>query len=201
MKNEILKIANKIAKGDNVTYSKHSTQFDFCESCDPDRLYYSVQKKIKDSDLYKELPLVNGKDDPNEEYGYETTPHVTTLYGLTEEEDYFDLRRKLSSYDPIEVELGDISSFRNDENPYDVLIIKIKSKQLHEIHEMIKKDYKNEYDYPEYQPHMTLAYVKSGKCKELEGKDHELKGNQFGIDMLKWSHKDKYYLDLPLGEK
>jgi len=196
-------IANKIAKGEDKTYSKHSTQINL-EDCasEKDRMFHSLQMQIKNADVYREFPQIENsfgimKDNPNEEYGFEIHPHITILYGLNEEKDYFDLRQKLKDFGPIKFTIGNISSFRNDDKPYDVILLEIESPKLHELHNFIKDSYDNDYSWPEYKPHMTLAYVNKNTCSLLEG-DHKFHGRTFDIGMAKWSHSDGYFLDLPL---
>jgi hypothetical protein len=52
---------------------------------------------------------------------------------------------------------------------YDVVFIRVESDGLVKIHEWIKHNCIVELTHPEYTPHMTLAYVKSGTGKVLAG--------------------------------
>lgn len=110
---------------------------------------------IPDADLYTE-----------EGHGRELKPHVTLKYGLLDEDPemfFKDLPNK-----PITFTLGAVSRF--DTNPeYDVLKIDVTSPELSELHKLISDKYPNEDSFPEYQPHLTLAYVKKGAGKQVEG--------------------------------
>lgn len=203
-----MKFLKKVqAKGDGVKYSYHSTQIDLYDCCSEKDFGYSrTQDLVPKESVYREYEQIEHKmipvlvDDPREEYGYESNPHITCLYGLTNENDYFKLRKKLKDFGPIEFEIGEIASFRNDDTPYDVIILTIKSPKLLKLHESMKNTFKNEYKYPTYKPHMTLAYVKKGECRDIEGKC-KWSGTKYSANKILWSHIDKYYLDIPLKEK
>lgn len=191
-------------KGNKVTYKSHSTQINLDDNCsEKDFFFHHLKKRIPEDIVYREKervvegPLKIVKDHPEEEYGYEHTPHITLLYGLKEESDYFGIRRYLKECGPFNISLGEVSAFRNPKVPYDVMICEIESPKLHEIHNEMKKNFQNDYKFPEYKPHMTLAYIQKDAGKDLEG-PHEFKGKDFMITEVKWSHRDSYYLSLPL---
>ena len=117
-------------------------------------------KKIPNECVYEEV---------GENYGKEANPHVTVMYGLSpiEETRVKELLNKVPK--KIVAELGKISKFSNTDTPYDVLKIEVKSPHLNKIHEMIRKNFDNNYKWPQYNPHVTLAYVKKGTCNEYVG--------------------------------
>ena len=192
-----------ISKGKDVTYKSHSTQINLSD-CSEDgfNIFYLLQQEIPDEKIYREHnqisdPLAGSSDHPKEQYGYESIPHITLLYGIENAEDYFILRKALKNFGPIEFEIGEVSSFRRDETPYDVLITKIISKPLEEIHKAIKENLDNNYKFSKYQPHMTLAYVKKGECKDLEGRNFWT-GTKYVCSRIQFSHIDKFFLEIPL---
>lgn len=200
-------ITNKKAKGESIIYKYHSTQINLYDcASEKDFNFILLQKQITEDSLYREYPQVEEefflgafkKDDPREEYGLENVPHVSVLYGLKEEQDYFKIRDKLKNFGAFEFEIGKIKRFGNENKPYDVLVIEIVSPRLSEIHKFIRENYKNDYSFPEYIPHMTLAYVKKGELKEIEG-DSSWTGTKYKCDLLRFSHINKYFLDIPLG--
>jgi 2'-5' RNA ligase len=117
-------------------------------------------KKIPNECVYEEV---------GENYGKEANPHVTVMYGLSpiEENRVKELLNKVPK--KIVAELGKISKFSNADAPYDVLKIEVKSPHLNKIHEMIRKNFDNNYKWSQYNPHVTLAYVKKGTCNEYVG--------------------------------
>lgn len=117
-------------------------------------------KKIPNECVYEEV---------GENYGKEANPHVTVMYGLSpiEENRVKELLNKVPK--KIVAELGKISKFSNTDTAYDVLKIEVKSPHLNKIHEMIRKNFDNNYKWSQYNPHVTLAYVKKGTCNEYVG--------------------------------
>lgn len=131
-----------------------------------------------------------------QEKGREDEPHVTVLYGI-ETEDPSQVKGITSSEKPFQIELGNISKFSADE--YDVLKIEVlATKNLRQLHERIKKEVKNQQTYPNYVPHVTLAYAKKGSCDKHLG-DHKLKGEKIAIEELTFSTPDGTQENFKLG--
>ena len=196
------------AKGKEVVYKEHSTQLNLYDCCsEKDFNFHFLQQRIPEDAIYREFPQVESPfllgsmktDNPKEKYGLESVAHISVLYGISDENDYFKLREKLKDFGKFEFKIGDVSSFRKEDKPYDVLILKIISPKLEELHKIIKDSCDNSYSFPEYIPHMTLAYVNKGMCKDLEGKS-DWTGDTYSCGIIKFSHKDGYFLDIPLIE-
>lgn len=94
-------------------------------------------------------------------YGLEDQPHITALYGLHEEVDEHSIKKKLGDLltKPIDLEIADISLFENKD--YDVVKIGVESTKLTKINSLLR-ELPHTNDYPEYNPHITVAYVKKG---------------------------------------
>lgn len=109
----------------------------------------------------------------DDSYGVEDNPHVTVLYGIHEDEIdpeviYDFIKNEMS---PVTVTISKISIFSNDE--YDVVKYEVPvTKQLKGYRDKLIKLYPNTQTFPDYNPHITLAYVKSGEgskyVKELD---------------------------------
>jgi hypothetical protein len=193
-----------VAKGDGVAYDYHSVQanLDDCAH-EKDSGFWRTRNLIPHDAVYRELPQVMSRnhygilqDDPNEEYGLEKIAHVTLLYGLVNENDFFPVRRNFAAMEAPTFKIGKISSFRNPDKPYDVILLEIDSPAFHVINKQLRT-YKNENTYPEYKPHMTLGYVKKGALADLDGKDVDWTGTEYRVGRAEWSHKDKFKLPLP----
>jgi 2'-5' RNA ligase/AraC-like DNA-binding protein len=125
---------------------------------------------------WKEITSIIEEDDVYDEptFGVETEPHVTILYGFHEEvtakevEDL--LKEKHDPADDIEIELLGISHFETPK--YDVVKFDVKSDKLTELNKLVKK-LPFTSDYPDYQPHMTISYVKKGRGKKYDEKIDE----------------------------
>ena len=133
------------------------------------KLHEMIDKK----DLYEET-----EDDS---YGLEEEPHCTILYGLEPEVDVKDVENIVKQFTYGPLKLYNASAFENEK--YDVLKFDInylneeKEKVLHNANKALKKlPYKS--DYPEYHPHMTIAYLLPGKAKKYI---EELKDSEYEV--------------------
>lgn len=99
--------------------------------------------------------------DPNDPtYGYDNEPHVTLKYGFEPDLGKMDVARILKGTSPFNVILKALNLFENDK--YDVVKFEVqKCPILTEIRRRCD-GYPNSDSYPNYKPHMTLAYVKKG---------------------------------------
>lgn len=151
--------------------------------------YEYIRNLIKEEDLY----LTEDEDDINN-YGYENEPHCTILYGFHE---YKNIKEDIKKYLP-ELEYfddifkGNISIFESAD--YDVVKFEIYSQKLINLNNTLRENFDYSNDFPEYKPHMTIAYVKKGKgknyTKELEkvpifGKDYIYSDNEYNKNILK----------------
>lgn len=99
--------------------------------------------------------------------GREEEPHVTVLYGLLDEKPSDMLLQVFEHTAPFDIKLGPCSLFRNGE--YDVLKMEVISPFLHALNRNVCSVVAYENDYPDYKPHVTIAYVKPGTADRLEG--------------------------------
>lgn len=141
--------------------------------------------RVSDDILYIE------KNDSS--YGKENEPHITVLYGIKNNSDYFKIQQMLKSFGPIKIKIGEISKFEADD--YDVIKMSIESKKLHILHNLLKNKIDNDFSYPDYNPHMTLAYVRKGSCDGLLG-PCEWTGYEYEFNNMQFSHKDGYKLHI-----
>ena len=113
-----------------------------------------IKKYVDEKDLYTE-----------DNKGYSDNPHVTILYGFHDEEvDHNelekDIKEKITA--PI-INFKNISVFENEK--FDVVKFDLKHDSLNEMNEYFKK-FPHTDTFPEYKPHVTIAYVKSGLGKK-----------------------------------
>lgn len=105
---------------------------------------------IKEEDVY---------DKPS--FGKETDPHCTVLYGFKDNVDVEDIGSILNMVKPpIVVDVMSVSLFKNKE--FDVLKFDVKSDILDKLHNIFKNNFDNVQTYPDYHPHITICYLKSG---------------------------------------
>lgn len=128
--------------------------------------------------------------------GRETEPHITALYGI-ENDDAGPVRKALAGIGPITATLGNTSSFENADKPYDVLKVSVFSGDLKRVNAAVKKATKNSSDFPDYKPHLTIAYVKKGAAKKYIN-DGRFAGQQITFDTLQFRTRDGRSIDIPL---
>lgn len=120
---------------------------------------------------FKELKEV--QDEINEddllEDGFENNPHVTLLYGLHEEVTDKEVFKIIDEFEIPELEVYNVSAFTSDKQ--DVLKFDIRqymeddySKKDDVLYKINKSLTKLPYttDFPDYHPHVTIAYLKPG---------------------------------------
>ena len=130
-----------------MTYDRSSTQLTL--SPDQAEPILAWLQRLQPEELYT-------KDG---DYGKETEPHVTVLYGI-KNDDPIPVSKAAAGHGPIEIFLKEISLFSRPEKEYDVLKITVESDKLSELHQKIKNGTDNDYEWPDYHAHLTLAYVK-----------------------------------------
>lgn len=112
----------------------------------------------------------------NEGYGLETEPHCTLLYGIEPQVTVDQVAKKLEGIKFGECKAYNLSLFENED--FDVLKFDMEGDNLHNANKALTElPYKT--DYPDYMPHMTVAYLKPGKGSEylkiLNSQEHSLK--------------------------
>ena len=115
------------------------------------------------------LSIIDKEDIYDEKgFGLEDKCHVTVFFGIIpDESNVNEIKEKIKDCDidiNKEYELEDISIFENDD--YDVVKFDIKDcDELKKMHKFIKKTFPNKEDFPNYEPHVTIGYVRRGKGK------------------------------------
>jgi len=139
--------------------------------------------------------------DPNDTtFGRELDIHITVKYGLTTL-NAEEINRQLNWLkEPLEVRLEKVSCFYGKEQnkPYDVIKIEVTSPSLNEMHKLLSK-LPNEDKFPEYVPHVTIAYVKEGFGKLYDGKK-DFEGLNFKFDSVMFMGSDNSSKEVVLGE-
>jgi 2'-5' RNA ligase len=135
--------------------------------------------------------------------------HVTILYGLHNDIPKEEIEKVIKNIDgnKFKIKLKDVSYFETPN--YDVVKIAVEDEYLMELNKEFKK-FPFSSDYPDYKPHITLAYVNKGEAKKYcDGRIDKLINDKITQDetVFKIKHivysinKEKYVYELDIEEK
>jgi hypothetical protein len=102
--------------------------------------------------------------DKNGEFGREMTPHVTIKYGFDPDLTELDIRKIIKGIKPFSMRILKLSLFNASPNPfhhnseYDVVKFDVEASDLKKMRRLCDQ-YPNRDTFPDYHPHLTLAYV------------------------------------------
>lgn len=126
--------------------------------------------------------LINPQDlyeDPDDStFGLETEPHCTLLFGLHDEISTENIKHILGNYVFSTCKLSNPSLFKNEK--YDVLKFEVEGPNLHLVNKDLR-NYPHTNSYPDYQPHCTIAYIKSGLGQKYIDLLNQKQMNQFDL--------------------
>lgn len=131
-------------------------------------------------------------------FGREDYIHTTALYGLTE--DSIDsVKEVVLGVKPFELKLGQVEVFEHRDG-YDVIHVKVElTPELLDLRKRLEQlPFKS--DFPDYKPHVTIAYVKQGEGKKFVG-DKVFQGVKVFVDTLVYSFKGDEKKRIPLESK
>lgn len=111
----------------------------------PINIINTIQENIDENDL---LP---GK-------GLETESHITLLYGLYNNVSWDDVKSYLMPLSDYKTFVYNVSVFNNEE--FDVLKMDINCDNLKKTNKLLRDNLPHDEFYPDYHPHMTIAYLK-----------------------------------------
>lgn len=171
-------------------YEFSSTQFNLPENLSQEIKTWSL-KELPENDLYQ-----------MEGYGRETEFHVTILYGLHDDTPtklkrlIYKLREN-EEIRPFSCTLGKMSVF-NSKPDFDVLKLEVESPELHRLNRILSNSLEFSNDYPTYQPHVTIAYVKKDKGNKFK-LNSAFNGKKFLVDKILFSDKNRKKISVPLN--
>lgn len=138
-----------------------STQFNIAE-CGYSRSQGSPLNKIVQ--MAECIP-----DEDLAEDGREDNMHVTVKYGL-HTDDVEEVRKAVQGFGGVPLTLGKTSVFPAREGKeYDVVKIEVESKELRYLNRLLSESLEHTDTFPDYNPHITLAYVKPGLGEKYAG--------------------------------
>ena len=129
--------------------------------------------------------------------GLPDVSHVTVLYGIEDDLPSVELQDFIKHYPKFTITLGKISLFKNDE--CDVVKVEVISPDLHVLHNEFADIVPNTQTFPDYMPHVTMAYVNKGTYDHLENMN-KLSGLSFLADSVIFSTRDEKHVPIALGK-
>ena len=153
-----------------------------------------------DTDFVSDEELYFDPEQDPDQYGKEHEPHITILFGFHSDEiDIKDIDAFVEKIPAItDIELTGISCFKN--KLFDVLKYDVESETLHKLNAEVREEFPYTSDYPDYHPHMTIAYLLPGEGDKYCEKFDEPKKLE-SVTKLKYSYpsddsKDYKYYEL-----
>lgn len=167
-----------------ATYDWSSTQFNI-----PEPISTSILKWADDS-LPKESLV-------GEEGEGEDEPHVTILYGI-DASDSSQVADALKDQQPVIIKIGKLSLFENSDS--DVLKLGVESPDMEALNKLLRGKIPHIETHFEYEPHITVGYLKIGEGGEFDGKPIAgVTGKRVKLSTVTFSSKDGSKVDIQLG--
>lgn len=129
--------------------------------------------------------------------GREDKTHCTVLYNIVDTAPE-QAQKVLLGEPSFNIELGELSVFENE--MFDVLKINVSGESLHRLYRVATNSLQHDPLYFEFNPHLTIAFVKKHRGKQLLEKVDKKKfvGRKFKVESLCFNkyHKDETVIDL-----
>ena len=123
-----------------------------------------ITSSIDTEDVYQE--------EGDSTHSIQKNPHVTILYGLHEEVTDEMVKSVFDNFNSdINIEVDGIDIFENEK--YDVVKFNVRPDgTLLELHNKLS-EFPNSNEFPDYKPHITIAYVNKGTGKKYVKSDYK----------------------------
>lgn len=127
------------------------------------------------------------------EKGREKETHVTVIYGIVGNK-IKEIQEIAKEFRPFKITLGDLSLFQNEN--FDVIKVDVICPPLKKLNQVIKDALNVESKFPDYKPHITIAYLHPKSCEITNPKVFE--GLNFKVEEILFSNKEGYKTPIKL---
>jgi hypothetical protein len=103
--------------------------------------------------------------------GREDSPHVTVLYGITTPAMLPLVKEIAARHEPFVMKFERLSLFEGD--GYEVLKVDVSCDGMVALHEDLRASVDNDWKWPNYSPHATVAYLKEGAGEKYVKKSED----------------------------
>ena len=132
------------------------------------------------------------------DWGLEKDAHTTLLWGIeTSRVEEIEEAIRAVGMRPFSVELGRTAIFHNPE--HDVLYVEVRSPALEEYHWALQDELGAVQTHPDYKPHMTIAYLRSGAAEQYHTDLFE--GIKSRVNQIVFSDQNGKRTTIPLGRQ
>lgn len=135
--------------------------------------------------------------DPNSPlFGREDDTHITVIYGI-HTDDVNDVDIWFRNEKPFECTLGKIDIL-SKKPQFDVLVVSVKSKGLHLLNSKMRTKLEVTENYPQYIPHVTIAYLQKGEGDKFIG-NKAFEGEKFTVKEVMFTSRLNKKTPIVLG--
>lgn len=125
-------------------------------------------------------------------HGREKEPHITVMgfinaYIGEGEKNHEAIKQAIANMRPFSVEIVGLDLFERMD--YDVLMFRVRSPELDELHAQLRTAVSHEWPHDEYNPHLTVAYLKPGTGQAYLDKTN-LDGRMFTVKQIVYRAPD-----------
>lgn len=117
-------------------------------------------------------------DPEDDSFGLEDEPHTTLLFGLHKEVTTNQVKSVLDKFTYSTCKIFNPSLFNGEK--YDVLKFEVRGENLKETNEELKK-FPHTSTHPNYNPHLTIAYITKGKGQKYVDLLNKNKFNEYWL--------------------
>jgi len=207
----VKKAADSMSKKDVIDYAETDTKGlpeEMSEEEGEDNRRYKFGCLMASFDMPTRESKITSKIDPQDLYteepgfGIEEEPHVTILFGLHDDEvEFEDVKQEVDNNleGSIKAKVTGISLFENEK--FDVVKMDIVGEDLVKLNNLMREKFPYTNNFPDYNAHMTIAYVKPGMGKKyisrfkqpVEIKSDEIFYSKPDGDKIHWMPKHETF--------